>query len=95
MGRSESAKRAAAATRAAAAAEDRTVRVRALDPVEKCGPDTSVEFLYRVDEVVNGRRNWHLVFYDRHGWYCEHGRDCVAVRDARRFGAHNMDRRQR
>ena len=73
----------------------RDVRVRALDPVAKCGPDTSVEQLYKVDEVVNGRRTWHLVFFDRHGWYCEHGRDCVAVKDARKLGARGMDRRQR
>ena len=66
---------------------EREVRVRALDPVARCGPNTSVEKLYRVDEDVNGRRTVHLVFFDRHGWYCEHGRDCVAVRDARKLGA--------
>jgi hypothetical protein len=65
---------------------EREVRVRALDPVARCGPNTSVEQLYRVDEDVNGRRTVHLVFFDRHGWYCEHGRDCVAVKDARKLG---------
>ena len=63
------------------------MRVKELDPVRLCGPATSVEQLYRVDESVNGRRTIHLVFFDRHGWYCEHGRDCVAVRDVRSTGA--------
>ncbi|HEY0970284.1 MAG TPA: hypothetical protein VGE02_04835 [Gemmatimonadales bacterium] len=67
------------------------MRVRALDPVARCGPNTSVEELYRVDEAVNGRKTVHLVFFDRHGWYCEHGRDCIAVRDARRSGARWTD----
>lgn len=74
---------------------DRKVRVRPLDPVVKCGPDTSVEELYRVDELVRGHRHWHMVFFDRHGWYCEHGRDCVAVSDARRFSKQNKGRRRR
>jgi hypothetical protein len=30
----------------------------------------------------------HLVFHDRHGWYCEeHGRGCDAVEAARGAGA--------
>jgi hypothetical protein len=70
---------------------EREVRVRALDPVARCGPNTSVEQLYRVDEAINGRKTVHLVFFDRHGWYCEHGRDCIAVRDARRSGARWTD----
>jgi hypothetical protein len=72
--------------RAAAAEPERQVRIRPLDPLVLCGPATSVEQLYRVDESVNGRRTFHLVFFDRHGWYCEHGRECVAVRDVRRSG---------
>lgn len=74
-----------ASTRVAPVLE-RTVRVRALDPVAKCGPATSVTELYRVDETVGGRVAAHLVFLDHHGWYCIHGRECRAVRDARRFG---------
>jgi len=74
---------------------ERVVRVRALDPIAKCGPDTSVVELYRVDERVDGRRHWHMVFLDRHGWYCEHGRDCVAVKDARKFRAQGKDRGKR
>ena len=80
---------------AAVPAIERVVRVRALDPIAKCGPDTSVVELYRVDERVDGRRHWHLVFLDRHGWYCEHGRDCVAVKDARKYRAQGQDRRKR
>jgi hypothetical protein len=41
----------------------------------------------------------HLVFLDRHGWYCEHGRDCPAVKQvrttgdgARRLGPNNNGR---
>ena len=72
---------------AAPAPIPRQVRIRSLDPWAKCGPWTSVEQLYRVDEDVDGRRITHLVFFDRHGWYCEHGRDCVAVKDVRKTGA--------
>ena len=56
-----------------------TVAVKALDPLRKCGPNTTVQLMYRVDESVDGRRTAHLVFFDRHGWYCEHGRTCPAV----------------
>ena len=61
-----------------------TVEVRALDPVRKCGPGTSVRLLYRVIERVEGDPINHLVFFDRHGWYCEHGRTCPAVGLARK-----------
>jgi hypothetical protein len=60
------------------------VAVKRLDPLRKCGPNTSVQFLYRVDEEVDGRNTPHLVFFDRHGWYCEHGRSCPAVGHARK-----------
>ena len=59
--------------------------VKPLDPLRKCGPKTTVQFLYRVDEEVDGRNTPHLVFFDRHGWYCEHGRSCPAVGHARKF----------
>lgn len=59
--------------------------VKPLDPLRKCGPRTTVQFLYRVDEEVDGRNTPHLVFFDRHGWYCEHGRSCPAVGHARKF----------
>ena len=61
------------------------VAVKSLDPLRKCGPKTTVQFLYRVDEQVDGRSTPHLVFFDRHGWYCEHGRSCPAVGHARKF----------
>jgi hypothetical protein len=61
------------------------VAVKALDPHRKCGPGTSVQALYRVDETVDGRSTPHLVFFDRHGWYCEHGRTCPAVGHAKKY----------
>ena len=61
------------------------VAVRELDPQKKCGAGTSVQFLYRVDESVDGRASAHLVFFDRHGWYCEHCRSCPAVAHARKY----------
>ncbi len=60
------------------------VAVKALDPIAKCGPGTSVQSLYRVDERIDGRATTHLVFFDRHGWYCEHGRNCPAVAHAKK-----------
>jgi hypothetical protein len=62
-------------------------RVRELDPHDKCGPGTTVQQLYRVDESNNGASRVHLVFLDRHGWYCEHNRDCPAVIHAKRIGS--------
>ena len=61
------------------------VDIKPLDPLRKCGPNTSVQFLYRVDESVDGRSTAHLVFFDRHGWYCEHGRTCPAVGHAKKY----------
>jgi hypothetical protein len=61
------------------------IDVKALDPLRKCGPNTTVELLYRVDETVDGRSTPHLVFFDRHGWYCEHGRTCPAVGHAKKY----------
>jgi hypothetical protein len=73
-------------TRRPAPEPEISYRVRALDPQEKCGPDTSVQQLFRVDESADGALRAHLVFFDRHGWYCEHGRTCPAVAQARRMG---------
>jgi hypothetical protein len=61
------------------------VSVRELDPQRKCGPGTSVQFLYRVDITDERMSTAHLVFFDRHGWYCEHGRTCPAVAHARTY----------
>jgi hypothetical protein len=60
------------------------LQIRELDPLRVCGDRTSVVQLFRVDEQlvggkVAGARQVHLVFNDRHGWYCEHGRSCHAV----------------
>jgi hypothetical protein len=61
--------------------------VKELNAQQKCGAGTSVERLFRVDETVDGAAKAHLVFLDRrHGWYCEHGVECPAVRQARRIG---------
>ena len=61
-------------------------KVRELDPVAKCGAGTSVQRLFRIDEHSDGLVRPHLVFLDRHGWYCEHGRDCPAVSKVRTTG---------
>jgi hypothetical protein len=63
----------------------RKVRIRPLDPVELCGIATSVTALYRVEESIDDTKTHHLVFFDRHGWYCEHGKQCSAVRDVQKF----------
>jgi hypothetical protein len=68
----------------AAAAARPELQIRKLDPLRVCGERTSVVQLFRVDEqLIEGRaagaRLVHLVFNDRHGWYCEHGRSCHAV----------------
>jgi len=70
---------------AVGASATRRVAIKPLDPIQKCGPGTSVQFLYRVDESVDGRSTAHLVFFDRHGWYCEHGRTCPAVGHAKKY----------
>ena len=56
-----------------------------MDPIQKCGKGTSVTQLYRVEERLDHRRIQHLVFFDRHGWYCEHGKQCSAVKDVQQF----------
>lgn len=60
------------------------LRIRELDPLQKCGAATSVERLIRVDEIVGKALTAHLVFLDHHGWYCEHGQGCPAVAHARK-----------
>jgi hypothetical protein len=77
---------AARAAKAAAAAAAVQYAIKPLDPQRKCGAGTSVQFLYRVDErSVDNRSTTHLVFFDKHGWYCEHGRTCPAVGQARKY----------
>jgi hypothetical protein len=63
----------------------RAVRIREMDPLDKCGKGTTVRRLYRVEERLDGATIHHLVFFDRHGWYCEHGKGCGAVSDVQKF----------
>lgn len=81
------------ATRGGATQDTRVVRIRELNAQGKCGPGTSVVHLYRVDETQHGVGvSTHLVFFDRHGWYCEHGRTCPAVDDVRRHAKSQLAR---
>jgi hypothetical protein len=63
----------------------RKVKIRPMDPVLMCGKGTSVTRLYRVEETGDRGRIHHLVFFDKHGWYCEHGKQCGAVGDVQKF----------
>ena len=55
--------------------------IEEIDPREAIGPDTRVSALYRVR--YSEAKQVHLVYHDRHGWYCaEHGPKCPAVSDA-------------
>lgn len=60
------------------------MRIRELDPQAACGQGTTVMQLFRVDDLPFGNDTTHLVFFDRHGWYCAHGRDCPAVAAVRK-----------
>jgi hypothetical protein len=63
----------------------RKVRIREMDPLDMCGKGTSVTQLFRVEERFDETTIHHLVFFDRHGWYCEHGKQCGAVSDVQKF----------
>lgn len=55
--------------------------VDVLQPRASVGPRTGVLALLRVR--LRSTDAPHLVFHDRHGWYCEeHGPSCVAVKAA-------------
>jgi hypothetical protein len=60
------------------------MRIRELDPQAACGEGTTVMQLFRVDDLPFGDDTTHLVFYDRHGWYCAHVRECPAVAAVRK-----------
>ena len=60
------------------------LRIRELDPQGTCGEGTTVMQLFRVDDLPEETPRVHMVFHDRHGWYCEHGRECPAVAAVRR-----------
>ena len=68
---------------------ERRVRVTEKDPSLICGKGTSVERVFRVEEKNERSRFMHLVFFDRHGWYCEHGAQCQAVSDVKKFIRHS------
>jgi hypothetical protein len=72
-------------TRTAKTEVKRKVRIRPMDPIQKCGEGTTVTQLYRVEEILNLTTIHHLVFFDRHGWYCEHGKQCNVVKDVQKF----------
>lgn len=55
-----------------------------LNPWLICGPDTTVTELWKVRERSGAATIFHLIYLDRYGWYCEHGRNCAAVPAARR-----------
>jgi hypothetical protein len=66
--------------RVAAPAEPPSFDLEPMNPWLMCGPDTSVQELWRVREVQGTHIQFHLVFYDRYGWYCEqHGTRCGAI----------------
>jgi hypothetical protein len=66
----------------------RLMRIRELDPQAACGPGTTVMQLFRVDHMPFEDGTTHLVFHDRHGWYCAHGRECPAVAAVRKRYRH-------
>ncbi len=63
----------------------RKVKIKPMDPAAMCGAGTSVTRLFKVEERLDQTRIHHLVFFDRHGWYCEHGKQCGAVKDVQKF----------
>lgn len=70
------------------AASTRLMSIRELDPQAACGDGTTVMQLFRVDDLPFGNDTTHLVFLDRHGWYCAHGRECPAVAAVRKRYKH-------
>ena len=71
-------------TARAAPATPTDVRIRQLDPQAVCGPRTQVQQLFRVHDLLDGKPTVHMVYFDRHGWYCEHGPTCRAVDHVKR-----------
>ena len=78
---------------AASAEPVRLMRIRELDPLAACGSGTTVMQLFRVDELPTAHAATHLVFFDRRGWYCEHGRNCPAVDAVRKQNQKASSRR--
>ena len=65
-------------------AEPATFQLEPLDPWLRCGPDTTVTELWKVREKREKEITYHVVYFDRYGWYCEHGPGCKAVAEVRR-----------
>jgi hypothetical protein len=63
---------------------ERSIDIEPRNPWLTCGPDTTVKELWRVVEQTGDTTVYHLVFLDRYGWYCEHGRNCPVVAEVRR-----------
>ena len=58
------------------------VTITPLDPREVLGASTRVRGVWKVE--YPGERRPHLVYHDRHGWYCEeHGPGCRSVKRVR------------
>lgn len=75
--------------KAAKPGAERRVRISEKDPCSLCGKGTSVERVFRVEETIGKVKNPHLVFFDKHGWYCEHGVHCPAVSDVKKHLRHS------
>lgn len=59
-------------------------RIERLNPKQVAGQRTAVVEIVRVR--IRSTEPLHLIFHDRHGWYCEtHGPGCVAVVYAKEF----------
>lgn len=58
--------------------------IERLNPKQVAGQRTAVVEIIRVR--IRSTEPLHLVFHDKHGWYCEtHGSSCIAVTYAREF----------
>ncbi|MEO8945328.1 MAG: hypothetical protein ABI338_02435, partial [Gemmatimonadaceae bacterium] len=72
-------------SRQAVPPESSTYKFEPLNPWLMCGPDTTVTELWKVRERRDKETRYHLVYFDRYGWYCEHGAACEAVAEVRRI----------
>jgi hypothetical protein len=59
-------------------------QIERLNPKQVAGQRTAVTEIVRVR--IRSTEPVHLIFHDRHGWYCEtHGTGCIAVTYAREY----------
>jgi hypothetical protein len=66
----------------AALTATRLMRIRRIDPGGSCEAGETMLELFRMRNAAEGDDATHLVFLDRRGWYCAHGRDCPAAHAA-------------